>query len=158
CNSTGTISVAQFHDNNPLATASQFPSANVTINWGDGSGNQSGSVVAVTGATALFAIQGSHTYASAGTYTITASATDTGGQSVSVTSSISVNAPRTLVSGAGTGIVRTSDPDRANLMSIGEASVDLNQGAVRISHALDFDQSPGTDVGGNPALDYNSAT
>jgi PKD repeat protein len=128
-NSTGTISVAQFRDLNPLAMASQFPSANVTINWGDGSGNQTGSVVAVAGATALFAIQGSHTYASAGSYTVTASATDTGGKSVSVTSTISVNAPWTLVSGGGSGIVRTSDPDRANLIPIGEAAVDLNQGA-----------------------------
>src|SRR5260370_38010623 len=56
------------------------------------------------------------------------------------------------------GTVRTSEPDRANLTPIGETSVDLTQGAVRISHALDFDQSPDTDVGGNPALDYNSGT
>ena len=56
------------------------------------------------------------------------------------------------------GSTRSNDPDNAFLKSIGEATVDLNQGGVRLSQALDFDQSPGTDVGGNPALVYNSAT
>jgi RHS repeat-associated protein len=157
-NSTGTVSVAQFRDQNPLATASQFPAANVTINWGDGSGNQTGTVVAVTGATALFALQGSHTYASAGTYTITASATDTGGQSVSVTSTAIVIAPWTVAaSGPLVPGSRSADPDRAMLVPMNEASVDLGAGSVRISQPLDFDQSPGTSMGGDPALDYNSA-
>jgi YD repeat-containing protein len=41
---------------------------------------------------------------------------------------------------------------------IGEAVVDLNQGGLRLSQNLGFDQSPGSDVGGNPALVYNSST
>ena len=53
---------------------------------------------------------------------------------------------------------RGNDPSNAFLRSIGEASVDLNQGGLRLSQALDFDQSPGTAVGGSPALVYNSST
>src|SRR5262249_17872181 len=37
-------------------------------------------------------------------------------------------------------------------------TVDLNTGGLRLSHALDFDLSPGTSVGGNPALVYDSRT
>jgi RHS repeat-associated protein len=150
--STGTITVAQFEDDNPSATTSQFTT--VTLNWGDGSGNQSGTV-ASTGTAGLFLVQGSHTYSSSGSYTITATVTDTGGQSVTVTSTATVSNAWTVLAGSG---ARTADPDRADLIPLGEASVDLNQGAVRISHALDFDQSPGTEVGGSPALVYNSAT
>jgi RHS repeat-associated protein len=157
--STGTITVAQFEDDNPSALTSQFTT--ITINWGDNSGNQSGTVAA-TGTAGLFLVQGSHTYSGSGSYTITATVTDSGGQSVTITSTATVSNAWTVLVATGSLPVasgaRTADPDRADLVSLGEASVDLNQGAVRISHALDFDQSPGTDVGGNPALVYNSAT
>ena len=55
-------------------------------------------------------------------------------------------------------IVRGDDPRNLGLVPIGETSVDLNLGAVRIAQPLDFDKSPGTSMGGNPALVYNSAT
>ena len=47
---------------------------------------------------------------------------------------------------------------KANWCNVGEAGIDINQGALRLSETLDFDQSPGTSVGGNPALVYNSET
>src|SRR5207237_6478837 len=50
------------------------------------------------------------------------------------------------------------DPQRGLLVPVGEAQIDVQQGALRLSHSLDFDQSPGTSVGGDPALVYNSAT
>ena len=50
------------------------------------------------------------------------------------------------------------DPRTAWLLPIGATQVDINLGAARLSQPLDFDLSPGTDVGGNPALVYNSAT
>jgi YD repeat-containing protein len=150
--STGTITVAQFEDANPSATTSQYPT--ITLNWGDNTGNQSGTV-ASTSTAGLFLVQGSHTYSSSGSYTITATVTDTGGQSVTITSTATVSNAWTVLSSSG---ARTADPDRADLIGLGEASVDLNQGAVRISHALDFDLSPGTAMGGSPALVYNSAT
>jgi hypothetical protein len=43
-------------------------------------------------------------------------------------------------------------------VSVGEALVAPNTGGLRLSEGLDFDQSPGTDVGGSPALVYNSDT
>jgi len=36
--------------------------------------------------------------------------------------------------------------------------VAMNTGGVRLSQVLDFDQSPGTAVGGDPVLVYNSDT
>jgi RHS repeat-associated protein len=156
---TGTITVAQFEDDNSAALTSQFTT--ITLNWGDNTGNQSGTVAA-TSTGGLFLVQGSHTYSGSGSYTITATVTDTGGQSVTITSTATASNAWTILVATGSLPVasgaRTADPDRADLVSLGEASVDLNQGAVRISHALDFDQSPGTEVGGNPALVYNSAT
>lgn len=56
-----------------LPTTSTTPIQNVTVNWGDGTGEQP--VGNVTGATTV-----SHTYATQGTYTITASATDLNSQ------------------------------------------------------------------------------
>jgi hypothetical protein len=52
----------------------------------------------------------------------------------------------------------TNDPAQPTLVPIGEATAELNTGGLRLSQPLDFDQSPGTGVGGNPALAYNSAT
>lgn len=50
------------------------------------------------------------------------------------------------------------DPRNPPLVTLGEANVDINLGAVRLSEPLDFDISPGTAIGGNLALVYNSAT
>jgi RHS repeat-associated protein len=151
--STGTITVAQFEDDNTSALTSQFTT--ITINWGDNTGNLTGTV-ASTATAGLFSVQGSHTYTAApGTYTITATVTDPGGKSVVITSTASVNNAWTVLSGSG---VRSAEPDRASLVPLGEAQVDLSQGAVRIAHPLDFDLSPGTSVGGNPSLTYDSAT
>jgi hypothetical protein len=45
------------------------------------------------------------------------------------------------------------------LLSVGQANLDLNAGAVRVSQALNLDVSNATDKGaGLSALDYNSAT
>ncbi len=162
---TGTISVGQFFDDNTLATASAYTAQ---INWGDGSQASAGTVVAVSGGPAgTFAVQGSHTYSTTGTYSLTITVSDSGGQQATIASTAAVNPAWTLINlpadqGDATG-ARTMDPDRALSWSpgfsrSGEATIDLNQGAVRISHPLDFDQSPGTSVGGDPALDYNSAT
>src|SRR5262249_57913418 len=53
---------------------------------------------------------------------------------------------------------RSNDPQRAELVPLGEAAVAINTGGLRLSDALDFDQSPGTAVGRDPALVYNSDT
>src|SRR5262249_55736753 len=51
---------------------------------------------------------------------------------------------------------RRNDPDRATLVPIGQATVALNTGGLRLSHPLDFDRNPGTGVGRDPALVYSS--
>ncbi|MDB5353044.1 MAG: hypothetical protein JWN86_4291 [Planctomycetota bacterium] len=78
------VPVATFVDANPNATAADFTAS---INWGDGSPIASGLVTLVGGsaAGAIFAISGSHTYASAGTFSVTVTALDKGGSSITVT-------------------------------------------------------------------------
>jgi hypothetical protein len=65
---------------------------------------------------------------------------------------------RTVPTASISASMRTDDPRNLGLVPIGETSVDANLGAVRISHPLDFDQSPGTGMGRSPDLVYNSAT
>jgi hypothetical protein len=65
---------------------------------------------------------------------------------------------RWLLSWTATGQHRTTDVTQATLVPFGVASLAPNWGAVRISHPLDFDKSPGTAVSLNPALIYNSET
>jgi YD repeat-containing protein len=150
---TGTIAI--LNDANTYATAQDFYTGDYTVsisNWGDGASG-SGTLQALSGGD--FDVLGSHTYAAAGTYTIHGTVTDEGGKSTSFTGTALVYIPWEIIGSPGQ---RSNDPDRAFLLPIGEATVDLNQGALRLSHALDFDQSPGTSVGGNPALDYSSST
>jgi YD repeat-containing protein len=148
--STGTVTVGQFEDANPSATITPL---SATINWGDGSGTTTGTVVA-TSTPGLFSVQGSHTYSTAANDTITVSVSDTGGKSVTITSSAKVSSAWTLLSSGSP----SSDPSRGNLITLGNEQVDLSQGAVRVSHSLDFDLSPGNRVGGSPSVVYNSAT
>ena len=76
--------VATFTDANPNATASDFTA---TINWGDGA-STAGTVVAQT--TGGFAVDGTHTYADEGKYTVGVSITDLGGSTASATSNANI--------------------------------------------------------------------
>ena len=75
---TGTV--ATFTDANPNATASDFTA---TINWGDGT-TTTGTVVAQNGGG--FAVDGTHTYADEGKYTVDVTINDVGGSTASATS------------------------------------------------------------------------
>ena len=75
--------VATFTDANPNATASDFTA---TINWGDGA-STTGAVVAQNGG---FAVDGTHTYADEGKYTVTTSIKDVGGSTASTSGTASV--------------------------------------------------------------------
>ena len=95
---TGTIPVATFTDANPNAAASDFTA---TINWGDGS-STAGTIVAQSGGG--FAVDGTHTYADEGKYTVSVSITDVGGNTASTTSNANIadaalTASATTVSG-----------------------------------------------------------
>jgi RHS repeat-associated protein len=121
------------------------------IDWGDGS-TSLGELRASAARPGDYQVVGNHTYAAAGSYPIrTAIDEDTG--SVVAVGRAQVTA-LWLLSGRQPG----NDPDRALLLPLGEATVAPNTGGLRLSHPLDFDQNPGTDIGGNPALVYNSDT
>ena len=90
--STGTVLVGTFTDSNPFAPTSDFT---VSINWGDNT-TSAGSVSQPGGIGTVFLADGTHTYAEEGTYALTATVTDVGGQStVTVASAIIADAPLT---------------------------------------------------------------
>jgi YD repeat-containing protein len=140
-------------DNSLSATETSGTDYGATITWGDNSTPTSGTVS--RNSDGSFSVYGSHAYAGAGSYAVSVTVTDEGGQSTTFTTTATVSGAWTVT---GTALAqRSDDPDRAFLMPLGEANVDLNQGAVRLSQALDFDLSPGNGVGGSPALVYNGA-
>ncbi len=53
---------------------------------------------------------------------------------------------------------RLTDPEQGQSITFGTATVFPNTGNFQIVEPLDFDQSPGTSVGRNPALVYDSAS
>src|SRR5262249_45355236 len=154
--STGPVAVGTFQDGNTLAQTGDFTAGDysVSINWGDGTAATSGTVVGNPDGS--FTVQGSHTWTTAGSYTVSTTVTDEGGQSTTFSSTATVSGAWTVI-GSQT-LAPSNDPDREFLLSLGEANVDLNQGGLRLAHDLNFDVSPGSGAGGNPALVYNSAT
>jgi PKD repeat protein len=86
-----TAQVASFADSDPGGTASDY---SATINWGDGS--SSPGTVAATGSG--FAVNGTHTYASPGSYKISVTIADAGGSSTAADGVATVSAvPPTVV-------------------------------------------------------------
>jgi hypothetical protein len=152
-----TVTTAFVTDDNPLAQASDL---SATINWGDGTSPTAGTVVAGSSG-GEFEIQGMHSYANPGTFTVTTTTTDDSGganpESTTATSTATVDSNWGVLQ-AEVLTPGDNDPQRVFLLPIGEATVDLNTGGLRLSRQLDFDQSPGTAVGRNPALVYNSRT
>ena len=119
-----------------------------TIFWGDGNS----SAASFTAGSGNFLVKGGNTYANPGVYTGVARVLDGGGAVILIPFSVTV-APTSPYAVSGIA----NDPD-VTLLPFGEFLVSPNTGGVHISHALDFDNSPGTSVGGNPALVYNSDT
>src|SRR5262249_26055979 len=96
-------------------------------------------------------VSGDHAYARVGRYPVQVAVSNRA-DTVTAASTVLIYAWKAQ------GLQRTDDPERALLLPAGEAAVDLNPGALRLAQPLDFDRSPGTAVGGSPALAYNSAT
>jgi hypothetical protein len=95
--------VATFTDANPAATIADdfiFPPpgsplrirniSNVTIDWGDGTGVTEAFLTQPGGVGTPFVVNGTHTYAEEGPYTIKVSITDNGGSKVTATSTATV--------------------------------------------------------------------
>jgi RHS repeat-associated protein len=141
--STGTVTVATFTETDGAALVDP-----VWIVWEDGV-LSAGTVVSLGGDE--FAVQGEHTYQSAGTYLVGVLLdTSVTGQQIYTRA--------TVLNWQIQGQELSSDPQQGMLYPIGQAQVALNTGDLHLSQALDFDRSPGTDVGRNPALVYNSGT
>ncbi len=83
--SIATARVATFTDANINASASDFTA---TINWGDGSTTQNAAVVALGGG--HFAVEGAHTYAEEGSYTVGVAVQDDGGSTANTNSTANV--------------------------------------------------------------------
>ncbi len=77
--------LATFTDDDPNATAGLFTA---TVDWGDGSSGPA--KVRRTDKRGVFQVLGGHTYASAGSYTVTVDVTDQGGSTAEVTSTATV--------------------------------------------------------------------
>jgi hypothetical protein len=77
---------ARFKDANPAGTSADFAAS---INWGDSSPATTGTVSGGPGL-APYTVSGGHTYASTGTFTITTTVTDDGGQTATTSCSVLV--------------------------------------------------------------------
>ena len=114
-----TTVVGTFIDANPTAPVSDFTA---TIDWGDGTPITQGTIVQPGGVGTVFDVEGGHTYAAHGTYTITTVVTDVGGSVVTLTNTATVTdaAPTgvyqnfTAQEGQSTGTIvlaTVTDPD-----------------------------------------------
>jgi hypothetical protein len=103
--STGTFTMATFHDAYTGAPLSDFTAA---IKWGDGSNSTvtkaSGGLVAL--GSGNFAVRSSHTYGAAGTFTLAVKVADVGGSSVSGSKGIHISSP--LAPQKATPVAQTS--------------------------------------------------
>ena len=87
------ITIGQFIDTNPLATASGY---SVQVNWGDGQFGRRGTVVPFKTSTQLggagveFTIEATHNYTTTGTFTVTTTINDIGGSTLTETSTVNV--------------------------------------------------------------------
>jgi hypothetical protein len=86
-------SLVTFTDADPVATLSDFSG---TINWGDGSSSSAALFSQPGGTGTAFVVSGNHFYSLTGTYTVTATINDVGGQSATATFNVTV-APSVIV-------------------------------------------------------------
>ena len=84
-----TDTVATFTDDNPALDVGDF---SAVVDWGDGS-TPVAEPVSLSGTTFSVANDGTFSYGSAGTYTVTVTITDVGGSTTSTTSTITVTDP-----------------------------------------------------------------
>ena len=103
------------------ATTNASPIRSVTVNWGDGTPTQD--LGAITGSNQVF-----HTYGSTGSFTITATVTDSFGTSVPVSTSVVVNPrPQPVVTLTGPTTTPTAGTNTTFTGSVAPAA---NSGAV----------------------------
>jgi hypothetical protein len=155
-----TTTVADFLDLAPDAAVNGGPlpveDYEATIDWGDGT-QSPGTVQPPASAGQPYQVLGSHSYVSSGYYPVEVLIHDRGGSAtVVVDSSAFIGGTATTPDYPAFASLRDNDPERRDLTTAGDVSLAANTGSLRLSQPLDFDLSPGTSVGGNPALVYNS--
>jgi RHS repeat-associated protein len=140
--------VAQYVDGVPDA---------VTVDWGDGT---SGPGVLVPADGTHYQILGDHLYLAQGTYSVRVwvSLPSPYGTSSERYFTRAGNDTATVSAGGLSGTTRDNDPALGEELVVGREQVALDTGGLRTAIPLDFDRSPGTAVGGDPALVYNSDT
>jgi hypothetical protein len=89
--STGTVEVGTFTDSNPVAPVSDFTAS---INWGDGTSTETGTVSQPGGVGTAFVVTGSHTYVTTGTFTPNVDVSGDGG-SLTILDTVNVADPLT---------------------------------------------------------------
>ncbi|HEX7446069.1 MAG TPA: dockerin type I domain-containing protein [Pirellulales bacterium] len=128
--------VASFTDANALPRLSTF---SATIDWGDGMGSTSGTVVA--NAAGGFDVQGTHVYAEEGTLPVTVTIDDTGGNQATAVSTANVSDPAVIAtanaftaavgSPIGPLVVATfTDPGDPESLSDYQAVIDWGDGTA----------------------------
>jgi virginiamycin B lyase len=123
--------VAAFAAARPGAAPGDFA---VRIDWGDGTplDTTSGTVAAMSGPPGLFVVNGSHTYASAGSYTITVMIRDT-----LTASSITVTRPATVVPVADSADLEVQETGPSRATAGGNATYTLTVTNSGPADALD---------------------
>jgi PKD repeat protein len=117
-----------------LATPPSAETFTYSINWGDGTAPENGAasveLVGSAGQLTVGSFGGSHSYSTAGTYTITLSVRDDDGGEASQTRTIQVGAPPALALSIDKGaILETAGPNTATL-TVRRQGFDLSQALV----------------------------
>jgi hypothetical protein len=132
--------VASFTDADPTGQVADF---SATINWGDGTAPTSGTISINSGGG--FNVNGSHTYTSTGSFSISVAIRDVGGSTASVNSSVTVSPP----------LIQLSQPNYT--ASEGDGSVQITvvrTGDSPTPTSVDFATSDGT---ASSKKDYTTA-
>ena len=132
CSANPVVGVAVNCTITPTVAAGGAPIASVTVNWGDGTGDQNLGAIQ-SGGTVV-----SHVYASSNTYTVTATATDTNGQRGTGSAALNVNRslPTVTITCPGTQVVGASGTVTVNIptnppIPIQNVTVDFGDGTSR---------------------------
>ena len=135
----GSQVVATFTDPGGAEPLSDY---SATVNWGDGT--FSTGVISLNPATGVFSVSGGHTYASAGSYTVSVGVNHDAAPAALATSSVAVADPALLVTGgfsfaaiegsvAGSQVLGTfTDPAGAEPLSHYTATIDWGDGSTSV--------------------------
>lgn len=122
--------VATFTDSNPAAALGEFTAL---VSWGDGSSSSPGAITQPGGAGTVFDVAGTHTYSSAGGYTVTVTISDPGGATATVTEAVLVSGSIITCSGAGCSGTVTTPTESVSVSTkstTGSIQVSVNPGSL----------------------------